>query len=98
MFSGPLWSYLFDSALPRAVVPPRESFPHLYRGWYCRIERFQAWNENQPISDVLVSVNVGGDSKVGSVATTSSVSDDVSSVLYRSLKTANSTDSKEGSD
>ena len=47
---------------------------------------------------MLVSVNVGGDSKVSSAAITYSVSDDVLSVLYRSLKTANSTDSKDGSD
>ena len=45
-----------------------------------------------------VSVNVGGDSEVGSVAIMYSVSGDVLSVLYRSLKTANSTDSKDGSD
>ena len=45
-----------------------------------------------------VSVNVGGDAKVGSAAIMYSVSDDVSSILYRSLKTANSTDSKDGSD
>ena len=45
-----------------------------------------------------VSVSVGGDSEVGSDATTFSVSDDVLSDLYRSLKTANSTDSNDGSD
>ena len=44
-----------------------------------------------------VSVNVGGDSKVGSAAITYSVSDDVLSDLYRSLKTTNSTDSRDGS-
>ena len=45
-----------------------------------------------------VSGSVGGDSGVGSCATTYSVSDDVLSDLYRSLKTANSTDSNDGSD
>ena len=63
----------------------------LLSGWYLRLRRCGC-------CDVSVSVSVGGDSKVGSAATTSSVSDDVLSDLYRSLKTANSTDSKEGSD
>ena len=45
-----------------------------------------------------VSVSVGGDSEVGSDAMMYSVSDDVLSDLYRSLKTANSTDSNDGSD
>ena len=47
---------------------------------------------------MLVSVNVRGDSNVGSAAITYSVSDDVLSDLYRSLKTANSADSNDGSD
>ena len=45
-----------------------------------------------------VSVNVGGNSGVGSDTVMFSVSDGVLSDLYRSLKTANSTDSKDGSD
>ena len=45
-----------------------------------------------------VSVNVGGDSGVSSDTVTFSVSDGALSDLYRSLKTANSTDSKDGSD
>ena len=47
---------------------------------------------------MLVSVSVGGDSEVGSDAIPYSVSNDVLSDLYRSLKTTNSTDSNEGSD
>ena len=47
---------------------------------------------------MLVSVNVGGDSGVGSRAMMYSVSDDVLSNLYRSLRTANSADSNDGSD
>ena len=45
-----------------------------------------------------VSVSIGGDSGVGSHAMVYSVSDDVLSDLYRSLKTTNSTDSNDGSD
>ena len=45
-----------------------------------------------------VSVCVGGDSEVDSDAIMCSVSDGVLSDLYRSLRTANSTDSNDGSD
>ena len=45
-----------------------------------------------------ISVCVEGDSEVDSTAITCSVSDDVLSVLYKSLRTANSTDSNDGSD
>ena len=45
-----------------------------------------------------ISVCVGGDSEVGSDAVMYSVSDDVLSVLYKSLSAANSTDSNDGSD
>ena len=45
-----------------------------------------------------IFVYVGGDSEVGSDAVTYSVSDDVLSVLYKSLNAANSTDSNDGSD
>ena len=47
---------------------------------------------------MLVSVCVGDDSGVSSAAIMYSVSDDVLSDLYRSLKTANSADSNDGSD
>ena len=45
-----------------------------------------------------VSVTVGGDSEVNSDAIMFSVSDGALSVLYKSLRTANSTDSNDGSD
>ena len=47
---------------------------------------------------MLISVCVWGDSEVGSDAVTYSVSDNVLSVLYKSLRTTNSTDSNDGSD
>ena len=63
----------------------------LLSSWYLRLRR-------RGSCDVSVSVSVGGDSSVGSVAVMYSVSDDVLSDLYRSLKTANSTNLSDGSD
>ena len=47
---------------------------------------------------MLVSVSVGGDSEVDSDVAICLMSDGVLSDLYRSLRTANSTDSNDGSD